>query len=771
MTLLNRQSWRRSLIVIVGSLLAGLLGVDAASPWQVSKAKTRYLLSLDNKPTHAECGYFVQLPDGGILGGRPPVPQVMTPDGKTLQSRLLWNNSVRGFEVVFEDPGSSVSTVEVYMLDSGKQEYWTPDSGLKPSAILCSRQGVDSIEDARSLAKLGKVPDNVTADPHYGIEGVPFSVGGDLRGRPMPGVFYFLTHVVAPSSGRYWFAPFQQNGQTITVINGQELKPEKTSKAWGANGAYVELEKGLNRIEVFQTAPGKGSYAVERNNKSGLMFLTWKQPGETINKTSPGTQGTVKAESRNIRGEEVARSGVASLTSIERMDGAPVASAVIEPKLLYWFEGEDALTVCSLKAQTSTNPPDTQYSWIFPDKSTAQGPEIDWVFRGFAEASVTLVAKSAKGVSKATFPVFTACYEGSDMNIPADRSAFLDAAKTMLGAAGGVQPDPLVEWSPTFWNMVFRTLEPPGDREFLESLFKLHAPALSRKLTGSQIGWLQDRLIAPLIASDPDAALKWVEFFKTTFRDPARSNELKLKEAEIVLHAKSDFPKATAILTPLSTGKTPFAVKALVRLGDIALLDGKLNEATSYYAQAQGLAKSLRNAAPADPTSGLVYDQALNDVAPAEKASSESSATGLAARVREAQDRAGQRKSGALQEVSLSENVRTLMKGGYLPEAAEALDAWETEFPLSKISSDYILRESEWHMRSKNPGRAYPMLAAYCRQVDASSFLPDAVTLLIECSQALPPTKPMTTEIVEGVLGRLKYHPVAPKLEAYLKNP
>ncbi len=761
-----------SFLAAIGCFALGLAGVEAASPWQVSKAKTRYLLSLDKKPTHAECGYFGLLPDGGILGGRPPVPQVMTPDGKTLQSRLLWNNTVRGFEVVFEDPGSSVSMVEVYMLDSGKQEYWTPDSGLKPSAILCARPGVDSIEEARSLAKLGKVPDNVTADPHYPMEGaVPFSIGGDLRGRPMPGVFYFLTHVVAPSSGKYWIAPFQQNGQTITVINGQELKPEKTSKVWGGNGAHIELEKGLNRVEVFQTAPGTGPYSTKRSGKSGLMFLTWKPPGATIKRASPGTQGTVKAESRNIGDDEIARSGLASLASIERMDGAPVASAEIEPKLLFWFEGEDALSVCALKAQTSTNPPDTQYTWIFPDKSTAQGPEIDWVFPGFTDASVTLVAKSAKGVSKVTFPVSTACYVGADMNVLADRSAFLDAAKTMLGAAGGVQPDPLVGWSPTFWNMLFRTLEPPHDTEFLESLFKLHTSALSRKLTASQIGWLQDRLIAPLIASDPDAALKWVEFFKTTFRDPARSSELKLKEAEIVLHAKSDFPKATAILTPLSAGKTPFAGKALVRLGDIALLQGKLNEATSYYAQAQGLAKSLRNAASADPTSGLVYDQALNEVTPAEKESSQSSSTGLAARVREAQDRAGQRKSGALQEVSLSENVRTLMKGGYLPEAAEALEAWETEFPLSKISGDYILRESEWHMRSKNPGRAYPMLAAYCRQVDASSFLPDAVSQLIECSQALPTTKPMTTEIVKGVLGRLKYHPVAPKLEAYLKNP
>ena len=62
------------------------------------------------------------------------------------------------------------------------------------------------------------------------------------------------------------------------------------------------------------------------------------------------------------------------------------------------------------------------------------------------------------------------------------------------------------------------------------------------------------------------------------------------------------------------------------------------------------------------------------------------------------------------------------------------------------------------------------MLAAYCRQIDASSFLPDAVSLLIECSAGLPDANAQTAEIVKGVLGRLKYHPVAPKLEAFLNS-
>ena len=60
------------------------------------------------------------------------------------------------------------------------------------------------------------------------------------------------------------------------------------------------------------------------------------------------------------------------------------------------------------------------------------------------------------------------------------------------------------------------------------------------------------------------------------------------------------------------------------------------------------------------------------------------------------------------------------------------------------------------------------MLEAYCREIDASSFLPDAASMLIACVNGakLPPAA--IREIIEKVKGRLKFHPVAGDLDKFL---
>jgi len=127
-------------------------------------------------------------------------------------------------------------------------------------------------------------------------------------------------------------------------------------------------------------------------------------------------------------------------------------------------------------------------------------------------------------------------------------------------------------------------------------------------------------------------------------------------------------------------------------------------------------------------------------------------------------------KGGALQEVSLSENVRSLIEEGYLLEARQGLATWEREFPLSKISSDYILRESALYMKMGDWKRAQPMLEAYCREIDASSYLPDAAAMLITCVTNAKESPESIRDVIEKVKGRLKYHPVAAQLDHFLST-
>src|SRR5947209_14771779 len=73
-------------------LVLGVASLQAAGDWQLPEGSLRYRLELDRKPTHPSAGYYVHLPDGGILRGTTPATVVMTDDGKVLPSYQLWNN-------------------------------------------------------------------------------------------------------------------------------------------------------------------------------------------------------------------------------------------------------------------------------------------------------------------------------------------------------------------------------------------------------------------------------------------------------------------------------------------------------------------------------------------------------------------------------------------------------------------------------------------------------------------------------------------------------
>jgi hypothetical protein len=211
-----------------------------------------------------------------------------------------------------------------------------------------------------------------------------------------------------------------------------------------------------------------------------------------------------------------------------------------------------------------------------------------------------------------------------------------------------------------------------------------------------------------------------------------------LRAAEVYIYYLNDKTKATNLLAALTPKKTEISDIADIRLGDIAFMEGDLNKATAYYGDIENRIRARRNATPAiKPMSGASNDPA-------------------------------KQKSAALQEVSFAENARTLIQGDYLIEAQQTLRSWERSFPLAKISSDYILRESEFYLKSGDPKRARVMLEAYCREIDASSFLPNAASLLIKCVKDSKESRDSVRELIEKVNARLKYHPVSAELEAFL---
>ncbi len=60
----------------------GIYSAWSADAWHVAEAPVRFRLSLGQGPSHSSAGYYLHLPDGGILPGPNPVTRVVDSSGK-----------------------------------------------------------------------------------------------------------------------------------------------------------------------------------------------------------------------------------------------------------------------------------------------------------------------------------------------------------------------------------------------------------------------------------------------------------------------------------------------------------------------------------------------------------------------------------------------------------------------------------------------------------------------------------------------------------------
>ncbi len=722
-------------------LLLAPAGVEAATNWHVADSPLRYRLELQRKPSHPSAGYFAALPDGGLLRGVRASTAVVTEEGKVLPSYLLWQNAENGFSIVFAKPEAEARTIYVYIQTTTPAKVWNPGSGLTPSAVLCTVPGQESLAASQALAAFGRVDGAAHWEQNPGHPAAGLTIGADLTGRPRPAVFYELAYLEAPVAGDYWVAPFVHTGQGEVRVDGQKLEPKEKSKRWGGTGASVKLTKGLHRLEVFQTAPGAGAYSAF---KDGLMYLTWKTPNETIKNW----------DARAVKGSEVAHSGTCGLAGVESREGFPVAAAKVNPGLVYWFGNEEPLLIFEFNALSGAYPPDAKVSWTFPEGATVEGPRVRWLVRGFQEGRVKMSVKAGQSVSSMVVPYFGLSTQQTSLENAAHRDAFRDTLAEMLSVFPR-KNDPVSGWSDAWWNNIFRTIEGGEGENLLRALFSDHFEAVQKRLTPSQMAVLEDVFLDATLRDHPEENMRWLKKFYLGAGEVARQNELRFREGELHMYHLNDRTQAEKLFTILASVPGEIGERAKIRLGDLALLSGDLNKATRLYADVQNKARSQRNTA-AVPTGMLVSGQLL--------AGGENSPAVLKPKA------LPDLKGGALQEVSLSENVKTLTARSFLLEARQALDAWEAEFPLSKISGDFVLREAELHMKMTDWKRARPMLEAYCREIDASSFLPDSVSALIQCVQASRADSASVRDIVVKVKDRLKYHPVANQLEKFLST-
>ena len=764
----------RMLLALAGMLAAG---ASAAPGWHVARATVRFRVKLGSRPTHEQAGYFVHLPDGGILPKPYPKTHILS-GSSPVRSFVLWQNAESGLGLVFEAP-SGGGDVLIYVSPARRLDTWTPDSGLTPSAILCTHPGRGSRADAAALAKLGAVPWNVHYRNRAGARRAPLSLPGELTGWPGPCTLYMLAHVTTRDPGETWIAPINFNGDSEVRVDGKALSPSKKNNKAGGTGQDVNLSQGLHRIELL-------GWAGSSNTRNGLMTLTWRTPKTPIRQLGGKRPkdlrypGTSMWESRPLQGNEIVRSGSAAVTSCSSRDGRPLARIQLTALENFWLGNEKPLFVYKVSALTGGHPRNTRYEWNFGQGATAIKPETYWLVPGGQSQRIQLTASVDGKSSTCTVPFFPFTTRKTDINRPECRENFRRGALAVLEAFPS-GTDPTQGWDASYWNNFFRTMEMNKGRSLLMHIFSVRWDKIKPKLSAERRQQLLDIFLDFLPRIDPDMAIKWTQRLESRSRDPQEAAMMQILRAEINLYYKGDPDAAREILNRIlrKQGQDNVSEWARIRAGDIEFLAGNLDDAVKFYGGVQDRAKKTGGAA-GWVTSGAKPGRRLKSPGLAR------SKAELKARRRPAKKdktRApGKRsfaigrdgaiadwKKNAVADAAAAETIRSLIDQGYLLEAKGALRDWERRFPLSKVSSDFILREAHFYMKLEDWARAGAILEAYCEQVDASSFMPPAVKALLECKIRLKHPKEDIDEFCKKMKRKLEFHPIGQQIDQLRK--
>lgn len=723
----------------MGGLLATILAapVCAAVPadWAVKEAPIRFVYDLGLTPSHPSAGYFVTIPDGGLLPDPAPNPMVFDEAGNALTNGVLWHSSGTGCGLVFQAPKEGQKVV-IYVGGARQLTKWTPQTGLTPSAMFCASLGSSARAVAMQLGGLGTVGPQVQFSNKAWAAGqwenvrIPLAMWWDTY----PGGIglYMMAYVNVTDPGPTWVAPLIRQGVLDIAIDGQMLHLAKINDKRGGVGTSVTLAAGLHKVDLYgYNFPGG----------DGGMMLTWRPPHTKIedlggprgkDKKYPGTPFF---ESRMIQEDEIVKSGTADISDIQTRDGGPIASFTVTARHVYWFEGEEVLIDAAFAAWTKNNPEGTRCTWRFDSQpgAVASGAELNWLVKGSAGTWVTLTAEADGKRSSSRILVNPQTDVKSSLDDPPTREAFRSACYAMLKA----QPekgDPVATWNASMWNNFFRVLNLQMENSLVEHIVTQRWDFFKKKLTEDKRSILEDLFLISMGARKPKETIPWVAELSKDAPSRTRSVMLQLKSAEILMYYLGDLDGARKIITPLLSEGGEGGEWARIRMGDLELLAGNLPEATQRYGDVQSRSKA--NTAEASAAVPQVRDTTPSGpVKSADFARLKAPPKAGVQKTEEVEPppNVAYWKLAAVRDAAASENVATLIDQEFYLEALKALRVWERTFPMNKITGDYILREAKLYMALKDYKRARVMLTAYCDQVDASSFLSEALKMTRKC--------------------------------------
>lgn len=746
---------------------------NGATKWQVGDAPIRFRVAQSASPSIASAGYFVRIPDGGLLPGPAPISTVIDSSGNEIDSYCLYHNRKHGFVVLYKKP--TFGDIYVYVKGGKQLRLLPPKSGLTPSMLFYIQTGRAAMDAAKKIP-MGRAGNNTQFRRHLVSKGDPLTISSDLtrqlkerNGRPYSS--RLSGYLVTSDPGRTWIAPMvffgrkEVGGKADLVevhIDGRRISAAKASRKSGGSGQWIELKKGLHKLDIYHANNPRGEFS--------NFSLGWRTPKTSIGELG-GTRpddlplpGTSMWAARKLRGSEVVRSGQGIVRSAEARDGSPVAFFKPRAVEVSWFGNEEPHVVYEMNAITGNNPKDTVYTWQLNAAATIEDTKsVSWMYPWFQERMINLSATSGDKHSTYTFPLFV-FQEGlsTDLNNPSARQAFRDVYYNMIRAYPPNQ-DPTAKWNERMWQTFILTLEPGTSRKLLAEIFGTGRwESMKAAISPERMQILENAFYQWFSYKSPEKCKEWLALLRKREKNAHRRKSIDLMTVEIYMYYLDDLKEARKILLRLTSGTGRLPKVARIRLGDIEFLKGEYSKAVELYGQVQDRVKH-----------GVM---AKGEAASAPRGRGLSSADFRKKREERrnwVKLRGGGNtpdwRIGAVRQAAGAEAIRKLIDEGYLTEADKSLQDWELEFPLTKFSGNYIVLEAKFFVKIGNYARARKMLEAYANAVDMTNDLPDALRMIADCMVRMKEPNKKIHEFVKGVEKRLPNHSISRELRTVTK--
>ena len=723
------------------------LFASAQNEWVVPGATLRVDVRVQRLPDHKDLGVFVKIPDGGLLPGKYPVPDVRDDKGNALEHVIVGHLQSDSLGVLFAQPESG--DAHIYIKGSSTPPAKPSVTHLIPSVLYFAKNGNASLENAKRMA--------TEYPPAQGASFNIWSCIGSMVNPYGPDDDYsswFVGAILLKKKEFIYFATVSDEGSEF-AIDGKTIVSwpgihTREGGAKGQHGASVELDAGLHRVDYFHfEAKGKQE-----------SQLTWRRKGIT--------EGPVPELVNDF-----AKSGDAAITKIAFKDGRVGAGirGTSEPNGYFWT-GEQPLTLFTLSYVGTDSAEDTvSVTWEFGKEKRISEPLVEWLVPGDADQMsypVTLAISNRAGVAR-TSARLVCPWTPTELSLDnqGDRLNFRKGLYNMIRATPKTA-DPCADWKPEHWEILVELLEPYRAGPILYEIFTRSFETL-QKLPPEQRWALEDRFIETLRLQRNDKQLiEWINKFESNEKISARKFRWKDERVCAFLFDVNDAASAkheVAFLREAAIAPDQTQIAAL-RQGDVERALGNIDAATKFYKDAQERYRS-RNKLGA--TGGrLAY------VGPRKRKAAEgTNAVEKAASKRPklqsltSQKKVDDWKIYTVHDTSMYATITSFIAQDAVPEAFQKLTDWENESPQSKLSGEYPLAEAKVYVHVEDYRRAINAIDAYRKSVAMSAQLADAMKLEVECLQKINDKK-RTREIAEDFVKRFPGHPFEAEMKEVL---